>query len=174
MNIGTCTDAANIVQLKELKSAALVAAKMNAMMEDMKSFAHEAVVEHGVKGATAGNLTPKRRFEDDTDVPQKTRYEVPKTLVESTFGASTREIQAMDAWDQRMERMNTSLKKECMAGTSQVVAMLAATTKAMPAKAMPAATTKVSDVQEGNVDIADSQQSALSLADDSCLHTHTS
>jgi hypothetical protein len=95
-------------------------------------------------------------------VPQKTRYEVPKTLVESTFGASTREIQAMDAWDQRMERMNTSLKKECMAGTSQVVAMLAATTKAMPAKAMPAATTKVSDVQEGNVDIADSQQSALS------------
>jgi hypothetical protein len=129
MNIGTCTDAANIVQLKELKSAALVAAKMNAMMEDMKSFAHEAVVEHGVKGATAGNLTPKRRFQDDADVPQKTRYEVPKDLVQYTFGASAQKIQAMDAWDQKMERINTSLKKECVAGTSQVVAMPAATTK---------------------------------------------
>jgi hypothetical protein len=49
MHIGTCTDEANIVQLKKLKSATLVAAKMSAMMEDMKSFAHKAVVEHGVK-----------------------------------------------------------------------------------------------------------------------------
>jgi hypothetical protein len=100
------------VQLLKVKSAAMVAAKFKAMMDDMKVFADDAVKKHGIKGVTAGTLTPKKRFEDDKDVPGPTRYTIPKGIVEATYGASQEETNRMDEWDKDMRRINELLKKE--------------------------------------------------------------
>jgi hypothetical protein len=100
------------VQLVKVKSAGMVAAKFKAMMEDMKVFAETAVKKHGIKGVTAGTLTPAKRFEDDKDVPDPTRYSIPKGIVEATYGASQEETNRMDDWDKEMKRINEVLKKE--------------------------------------------------------------
>jgi hypothetical protein len=74
MRLSTYIDEVNNVQLRKLNNAALAAAKLIAVMEDMKIFAEKPVVEDGVKGASAGTLNPNHRFEGDKDVPPSTRY----------------------------------------------------------------------------------------------------
>jgi hypothetical protein len=101
-----------VVQLAKLNRAALVGAKRKALMDDMKMFAEKAVRDHGVKGVTAGNLTPAGRFEEDADVPECTRYRIPDSIVEATYGASVEEAEEMDAWDREMARVNATLQKE--------------------------------------------------------------
>jgi hypothetical protein len=141
-----CISYGHGVQLKKLNSAALVAAKLKAMIAHMKKVAEEAVNTHGVKGATAGNLTPLKRFTEDTDVPTSTRYAIPLELINATYGASQQEATDMDAWDQDWARENAALKKEDGAG---------------PSTSEPA-----------NVDLGNSQQTTLSMADGTTdLHT---
>jgi hypothetical protein len=138
------------VQLKKLKSAVLVAAKMKALMADMKIAAEKAVTLHGVKGATAGNLTPLRRFTEDKNVPASTRYEVPEELIHAQYEASEQDADAMDAWDRELAKVNESLKKEGAPGTSKGGSLAVDTIGA--------------DTEPGCV--PGSQESTLSLLDD--------
>jgi hypothetical protein len=100
------------VQLKKLRSATLVAAKLKAVLADMRKAAQAAGNTGGVVEATAGNLTPLNRFTDDTEVPSSTRYEVPQELIDANCEATDKEANAMDAWDQEIPRLNATLKKE--------------------------------------------------------------
>jgi hypothetical protein len=107
------------VQLKKLKTADLIAAKMKALMTDMKNQAAIAVSMHGIKGATAGNMTPMRRFKDDSNVLPSTRYEVPEEIIHAKYEASEADADAMDAWDREVARVNETLKKEGVPSTSK-------------------------------------------------------
>jgi hypothetical protein len=99
------------VQLKKLKSAALVAAKFNALMTNMKARAEKAVTQ-GVRGATAVHLTPLDRFQDDKNVPSSTRYAVPEDLMRDNYQVTVQKEDEMDAWDEELARVNASLTKE--------------------------------------------------------------
>jgi hypothetical protein len=98
-------------------------------------------------------LTPADRFDEDKNVPKKTRYKIPMDIVKSTFGASVEEANSMDAWDKEMARISELLKKEkCKDGDKEP-----------------------SNPGTSCVDVADiigSQQSEVSVADfDNALNT---
>ena len=94
--------------LMDIKDASVMSAKYNSMRKDMEEFAKNS----GQPGCTQGTLTPMRRFLEDTDVPQKTRYEVPSDIVNSTYKASAAHKSMMDDWMKEMERVNAALEKE--------------------------------------------------------------
>jgi hypothetical protein len=149
----------NGLQLKKLKSTVLIAAKMKALMTDTKNAAEKTVSLHGVKGTTAGNMTPLGRFTDDKNVPASTRYAVPEELIHAKHEASGKDADAMHARDRELAKVNEALKKESAAGTSK-------------GDSIPVVTMGPLPIEPGCVDVPGSQQSTLSLLDDSAsLHT---
>jgi hypothetical protein len=90
---------AESVQMKNLASAAEVAAKFKAMWNDMEHAA--GLHAQTVHGLNPGTLTPKERFTDDTRVPVASRYSPSKEVIDLGFSATAKDIEIWSAAKKR-------------------------------------------------------------------------
>jgi hypothetical protein len=95
------------VQMKNLSSAAEVAAKFKAMWNDMEHAAGQFA--EVVQGLTPGTLTPKDRFTQDTRVPVASRYSPSQCVIDLGFSATAKDIEIWSAAKKRKAERKQAL-----------------------------------------------------------------